>query len=294
MPKLVLEIKKLPTRQVSLCYPTSVAEPYTALSYCWGGEQPYQTTKARIDSGNFHLDWNRLPKTIQDAVRVTDELGIRFLWVDSLCIPQDDEDEKEKQIALMPQIYSKAALTIVASRAQRAEDGFLQDRDMSSMPNLVLMAKLPFHDSSPFHLHGSFLASPDSEVRKNQDSVYIAHWWPDDDREPLDFRGWTLQERYLSSRILEYSTMQVSFRCSSSNSDQDTCTDGWHVAASTGRPLLNTLNFQRLLKEHNPMEYEEAKEDFYDVVEAFTKRQLSLREDRILAISGIANSFQSL
>lgn len=295
MPKMVLEIRrKQPTGRdyhVSLCHPTSVSrlEPYTALSYCWGGQQPYQTTKARIDHGNWSLDWKRLPKTIQDAVRVTDELGFRFLWVDSLCIPQDDQEEKQEQIALMPQIYSYSTLTIVASRARRAEDGFLHDRDMASMPNLVVIAKMPF--CSP----PSFQAG-----EQNQDTVYLTCWGPDEEEEPLDSRGWALQERYLSSRILEFGTKQTSFYCSWLSSGPITWTDGWHVDESYQKSLPYTWNFQSLLiQEHNntkprPHLAHAAEDAFYEVVEAFTERDLSLRQDRILAISGIANHFRPL
>ncbi|ETI22815.1 hypothetical protein G647_06891 [Cladophialophora carrionii CBS 160.54] len=75
---------------------------YVALSYCWGKQrQSYETTKATLTSD---IDTTRLEKTIQDAIRYTRELGIKYLWVDCLCIVQDDEVDKKEVIGNMRQI----------------------------------------------------------------------------------------------------------------------------------------------------------------------------------------------
>lgn len=300
MPDMVLEIikdNKQTKYRVSLCCPNSVtpfvAEPYITLSYCWGGEQPYQTTNARIVSRDLTLNWDLLPKTIQDAIKVTKKLGYRFLWVDSLCIPQDDENEKQKQIAKMPQIYSKSTITLVASRAECATDGFLQERDLTKMPGLTLMAKLPFVNPA---LRNTSPKSPGHVTKTKKASIYIAHLdWRNVSYvfEPLDLRGWALQERYLSTRVLEYGTRQVSWRCAASASDQFGCTDGWHVDNSEDR-RLPAISIFRGINSHEAMQDSTLRRSFYDVVEAFTMRKLSICADRILAISGIANNFQAI
>ncbi|KAF2452143.1 hypothetical protein P171DRAFT_468493, partial [Karstenula rhodostoma CBS 690.94] len=97
-------------------------EPYLALSYCWGGDQPFKTTKMSLDKSNGTIDYHLLPRTLQDACKVTQKLGYSYLWVDSLCIIQDDEDEMQKEIANMKLIYGNAVLTIVASRAVSCSD----------------------------------------------------------------------------------------------------------------------------------------------------------------------------
>ncbi|KAI9763455.1 MAG: hypothetical protein M1839_006447 [Geoglossum umbratile] len=73
--------------------------PYTALSYCWGSLQhmTIKTTRATISEWTVDLPWSQLPRTIQDAVTVSHELGMQFLWVDALCIVQDDEQGVEKR-----------------------------------------------------------------------------------------------------------------------------------------------------------------------------------------------------
>lgn len=101
---------------------------YTVLSYCWGGVQGHKTTKARIKAHSEDLELDALPKTIQDAIEVTSQLGFSYIWIDSLCIVQDDGDELQKEIAKMSSVYRNAVVTITASGAASASDGFLQER----------------------------------------------------------------------------------------------------------------------------------------------------------------------
>jgi hypothetical protein len=64
---------------------------YIALSHCWGTEQNFTTTKATFDARMTEIAWNSLPKTYRDAIKVARRLHIRYIWVDSLCIIQDDK-----------------------------------------------------------------------------------------------------------------------------------------------------------------------------------------------------------
>jgi hypothetical protein len=64
-----------------------------------------------------------LPRTIRDALEVTLSIGYRFLWVDSLCIVQDDDEDRDLQIDMMDEIYSNATLTIAAGTGLRKSIG---------------------------------------------------------------------------------------------------------------------------------------------------------------------------
>ncbi|KAF4427738.1 hypothetical protein CGGC5_v004982 [Colletotrichum fructicola Nara gc5] len=101
---------------------------YVALSHCWGQHQPAKTTKATLGRYKSRLIWADLPKTFQDAITVTRALGIDFIWVDSLCIIQDDPDDWAKEASQMASIYRKAYITIAATSAAGGEEGFLYDR----------------------------------------------------------------------------------------------------------------------------------------------------------------------
>lgn len=127
-----------PTRLVDLGAPGSndpvrlangtTSEPYVALSYCWGGRQALLTTKQTLEEYHQRIPVSELAQTVQDAISLTRELGIRFLWVDCLCIVQDDKQDKSREIGKMRNVYANSYLTICAGRAQAAVDGFLRPR----------------------------------------------------------------------------------------------------------------------------------------------------------------------
>ena len=133
--------------------------------------------------------------------------GINYLWVDSLCIVQDNVNDVEQEIAHMAAIYEQAAFTISASRALTAQTGFLHDIDQASVID---------------HLFQIPYVGPDSTVGW----VYLAI--PKDGalESPLSTRGWALQERCLSPRILEYRPAQLRWICRSSSASH--CfANGW-------------------------------------------------------------------
>jgi len=99
--------------------------PYLALSYCWGGPQPIITIKSSIEKLKSGLAISTLPQTIKDAIEVTRWFGLRFLWIDSLCIIQDDIVDKESEIQNMGQIYKHSTITIAASASSTVTHGFL-------------------------------------------------------------------------------------------------------------------------------------------------------------------------
>ncbi|KAK1952066.1 HET-domain-containing protein, partial [Colletotrichum sublineola] len=103
---------------------------FAALSYCWGGNQTVKCETSTLAEFTQDIPFEKLPRTIQDAVEVCSQLGVQYIWVDALCIIQNEgNDEKILEIAKMPYIYGQASFTIMASRAETAWEGFLQDRE---------------------------------------------------------------------------------------------------------------------------------------------------------------------
>lgn len=149
MPKRVLKLQQngKDHYHIILYHPSSTS-PYIALSYCWGGDQPHKTLRDKVSAGDCVVNWQVLPRSIQDAIKVTIGLGYEYLWVDSLCIVQDDDKEKAQQIALMPKIYAKAVVAIVASRAQRVVDGFLHEIDTQLATEFCVKLLFKCPDSS--------------------------------------------------------------------------------------------------------------------------------------------------
>ena len=100
---------------------------YLILSYVWGGVNNVRLTTANRDSllqeGVFDTIWNMLPRTIQDAISIVERLNERFLWIDALCLVQNDEDDMRSGIDVMDLIYERAALTIIAASGDNANAG---------------------------------------------------------------------------------------------------------------------------------------------------------------------------
>ena len=124
----------LPSHQIYLidveesCLVLAAAESrYIALSYVWGGTAAIKTTKSNLiylrRPGSISADVDNLaiPKTIRDAIRLVLLLGERYLWVDSFCVIQDDQDTKQLYLNSMASIYANAYFTIVAAAGSHAD-----------------------------------------------------------------------------------------------------------------------------------------------------------------------------
>jgi hypothetical protein len=241
---------------------------YAALSYCWGVEQPQKTTKTNMKPYYTNIDHLSLPKTIQDAILATHKLGLSFLWVDSLCIIQDDDVDISSQMKIMGGIYRGAYLTISASIARSSNEGFLHSKtDMASQD--------PWHSISVRkgnQADGRLFLTPITFSRQpHVDS-------PLD--EPINERAWTLQESLLSSRVLYYGSRQVFWRChEKSFSDGGLNADYFHRDVCFEPGGLST--------DFNPTY------TWPTIVETYTKRTLTMPNDKLSAISAIAQEINN-
>ena len=156
---------------------------YVALSYVWGGvEQVMATTNIMgtlTRSGALQSEWKQIPRVVQDAITITAALGVRYLWVDSLCIVQDDVVRKHQQIAMMAEIFNRAKATFIACDGIDATSPLLPDK--SSFDPLLV----PSEPGSTF-----------GTAARNLREALLSHTRD----SPHARRGWTYQERFLSRR----------------------------------------------------------------------------------------------
>ncbi|KAF4632725.1 hypothetical protein G7Y89_g5397 [Cudoniella acicularis] len=168
---------------------------YIALSHCWGvipweERVRYITNNENIDARRKGIEFNTLPKTFQDAITVTRQLGKRFLWIDSLCIVQGDREEWEKESKLMETVFSRAYCTIAASSATDSTKGFLGNRPISKFVEVQNDAENRF-----------FVCEAIDNFRR------------DVEEGELSKRGWVLQERALARRTIHFTETQTYFEC---------------------------------------------------------------------------------
>jgi hypothetical protein len=205
------------------------ASGYAALSYCWGGDQKLKLTKDTYDQFHQNIRFESLPRTLQDAVIVASTFGIPYLWIDALCIIQDDEIDIGRELTAMAQVYLNASLTISASRAKSVEEGFLQPR-------------LPFKDSASVSF-GLTLLEP--ETRRivpiicfpaadliGYEATYaksgdMAHEGSPSD--PVISRAWCFQERALSNCLVEFGVLSTRVRINQERVPQISHSDSWKI-----------------------------------------------------------------
>lgn len=183
---------QLPTRliyvgtqdsDVCLRVSTGLRAQYLALSYCWGTAQTMVTNTSNLQAHLNSLVVSQLPTTIRDAIGVTRGLGFYYIWIDSLCIVQDDKHDVAVEISNMASIYSNSELTISAEDAVDCHDGLITPCDRDSQ--LQVLVRLPY--LSALEVRGHLNIMSDSP------RYCTGH---------IHSRSWTMQEHYLPNRIL--------------------------------------------------------------------------------------------
>jgi heterokaryon incompatibility protein (HET) len=225
--------------------------PYVALSHCWGKSKPLKTTKTTIFHHLEEIPESKLPQTFKDAVLVTRKLGMRYLWIDSLCIVQDDEIDWFKEAATMASVYSNAQLTVMGANSSSSEDSFLSSRE-----HQVIIKEETDQDDQQvsFYL-----------INTKYYSDSIIHAEHNVGSNPLFKRAWAVQERLLSRRKLIFCHDQVRWECNQLNASED------HQICE-GKPAQRNPNLSYWLA----------------AVQKFTACDITDENDVLPAMSGIA------
>lgn len=249
-------------------------EKYAALSYCWGGAQPLMLTTTTRDSYSQAIDEATLPHAIQDAITITRALSIRYLWVDAYCIIQDSREDKDAEISCIYSIFQNAHITIGASGSPSADAGFLSQE--SAPICWTIPIRLPNGKIGTMRL--SQVPKDDSKLENFKQ------------RQPIDFRAWTLEERLLSSRSLWFTNGHslLSWRCSTHRKGDLGMIENSKSNQFRG-PLVPQI--EDILCQGSPHTKDELYALWLKIVEEYSIRTLTRSEDKLRAISGIAKTF---
>ncbi|KAF2872192.1 heterokaryon incompatibility protein-domain-containing protein [Massariosphaeria phaeospora] len=251
-----VEYDAAPSR-IRLYEPNGMSGKYTALSYVWGKQNHYTTTKSSIDNHRQGIALDELPKTLQDAVTLTRKLGVQYLWVDALCIRQDDGPEWERESSKMADIYSNAYLTIAATGSEQATTGLFTQR---TLPDYVKFKYTM--DGVQGDIHAFLLQDALMPFSKGLLSD-----------EPLSKRGWALQERFLASRNLHFATDQLFYECSGHCVSEDGFKSQGHFYAVRDPKALE--------------EQYRGPSLWYHMLSFYYPRELTKSSDKLPALSGI-------
>ncbi|TFK34374.1 heterokaryon incompatibility protein-domain-containing protein [Crucibulum laeve] len=236
---------------------------YASLSYIWGGPQSFTTTHNIGEYINHGLDMQNIPRTIRDAVVAVHNFGIRYLWIDAFCILQDSVEDKNKQIGQMHRIYQNAYITLIAASAMKSSEGFLQDR-----PARVPDAHIPYRCSDG-QVGTVYLAN---ERVEGYDATRGYH----DELEPVNSRGWCFQERLLSPRCFIYASDTLKYHCQTET-------------VNIGNALCEPITGLRLPKDNDDATL--SRRAWLFMIWEYTRRDLTVPGDRLIAFGGIAEQF---
>jgi hypothetical protein len=128
---------------------------YACLSYVWGGSTTLKTVKDNLESllapNSLREHQNEVPRTIRDTIGLVEQLNIHYLWVDALCVVQDDLESKHTQIQAMAGIYANAYFTIIAASGWDADHGLRGIQGVTEPRQVSTFSKGDFQENlQPF------------------------------------------------------------------------------------------------------------------------------------------------
>lgn len=256
---------------------------YVALSYCWGSpEQARSQLKTERSSLPLRLsgiEKHKMTRALQDAIEICRALSIPYLWIDVLCIIQDDPIDWQRESALIGKLYSNAYLTICNLSPESCTQGFLE--------RPPAQIEIPFQSKIRPEIRGSFRLPPWGTATLNRTFYDHSKLQEDIYYSKLETRDWAFQERAMSRRILAFGRSRIHFICPEYYQTQ-------------GDEPVNTRSilFQTGHLEHSAGNSGKGM-DYYKfwyerVIPEYSTRSLTYKKDCFPALSGIAQYFASL
>ncbi|KJK64553.1 ANK ankyrin repeat protein [Aspergillus parasiticus SU-1] len=243
--------------------------PYIALSHRWDGQitAVASTTSENILPRLEELTIDTLPRNFVHAMEVTHLLKINYLWIDSLCILQDSKEDWNREAALMSEVYQNSECTISDQSGQTSSMGFFCSGDVQN-------------DSVEFRC-----SSQDGQSSKMVRAVKTQPSWVALLAQgPLQSRGWCLQERELSPRVLHYTPSQVLWECRAFKASE-----GWPARDISGELSEGYSGYNlRILDRIQAQDTHEIYTSWLNTVRDYASRSLTKYEDTFPALGGLA------
>jgi hypothetical protein len=279
LPKRLIDVGTSAGRQPRLVLSENLddqAITYTTLSYCWGNSR-FGTTKSTESLYRKAIPWEVIPLTLQDALTVTRSLQISYVWIDCLCIVQDDHQEWRTEASRMQDIYAGGSLTIAATDASDSSMGFLPRET----------ARLDGNSDNSLDTaeqeHKSFFSVTNSEdstvllVRMNSRDIRAAA-----QDSVLNTRGWVLQEMVLSHRTVHFMCSELYWQCRCEGRTE------------SGLVFDETSSGLGSLPVHSPSIQCPPNTIWWKWMESYSRRHFSFPNDRLPALAGIVQHYERI
>ncbi|KAE8365077.1 heterokaryon incompatibility protein-domain-containing protein [Aspergillus caelatus] len=280
LPTRVIDVGSLSTPPHLHVSGDSETGKWVALSYCGGADSSFTLNASSFDNLRSGLPLSDFPPTLQDAVLVTRALGVRYLWIDALCIFQDNTNELTAEASRTSHVYSNAVVTIAATSAETVNDGFLDKREPHF--NCSFPWRRQDHPESVkdgCRTYPVFFRNGRSPLNKD---------WPRDSRWATS--GWTLQEELLSKQVLYYTKREMIWQCRSGKATEP---EEEFTRDPTLFSKLKGLLAGSDSSEDSKRSMAAIYKAWYELLEEYTRRDLTSMDDPLPAIGAIAESFDT-
>ncbi|CZR53734.1 uncharacterized protein PAC_03614 [Phialocephala subalpina] len=253
-------------------YPMRLAKALLDSELLLGNAKFLTLTKETSDMLISGIEVTVLPQTFQDAIQTASILGIVYLWIDSLCIFQDDPQDWLQESSLMGNVYQNGYCNIAATKSSNSHESFLAEkspRTQAITPPCYIQSTWNDATNSCWHI--------DIWPRSASSEKYLSG--------PLLRRGWVVQERILSPRVLHFGSNQISWECYE------------HFACEAFPNGTHDFDMHKKSKhDHPPLaactEVWELMQQWPAIVLAFCRCDLTMPKDKLVALSGIAKTIQ--
>ncbi|KAK5988256.1 hypothetical protein PT974_12397 [Cladobotryum mycophilum] len=257
---------------------------YLTLSHCWGGANILKLLTKNLNNLKRAIPFSFLPKTFQDAIIITRQLGFQYLWIDSLCIMQDSPSDWRSESEIMGEIYAHSTCTVAALTARSSSEGCFSGRRATQEKQERSVARNPLAFrlcNLPHGLHAECSQRLQPALQIDRKSL------------PLQTRAWVVQERLLAPRTLYYGAWGLAWECV-------------ECSATEGKPFGEVSQFSpkasfleacvKASQADTPSEDKVASmyKMWLDVQASYTQCQLTFFDDRIIAVSSIIKKVESL
>lgn len=279
----LVSMKNYPRLQSAAANPFE--DRYAAISYCWGAkedaEKQLKTTRNTLQQHLSGIELQDMPQTIADAVKLCRAIGLRYLWVDALCIIQDDNDDWTRESFEMSNIYGNSFITLCVVTKTCCSAGFLDRQhnpktlriNFKSKVNPSLEGKLFLRMYKPAEKpavgHRAYLKN------KKYNEPEMPKWQRED--APWFQRGWTLQESHFSKRKLLIGDEMAYVW----HDDQIESMDGTRYDTTTRLSL--DLDARKSSQRSLLVQW-------YTLIIYYAQRSLSYERDRLPALSGLVKA----
>jgi hypothetical protein len=261
---------------------------YLTLSHRWGDYDAVKTKLSNLRDRSTSMPMNTLPKVFHDAVVTTRKLGVRFLWIDTLCIVQDDPLDWQLQASNMANIFRNSLMTIAAAADNCYEHGVFRERTSHRKRPCALDLRLSHRQKALFQKPGQLFAFGDRHEAVDAERPIGV----------LDTRAWILQEQLLSPRVLYFTADELFWDCVSINASESYPTgipDLVYNSQGHGRSYRhfkeavtsNKLNITSLSQV-------EIHKTWRQIVHAYSNRDISVETDRMIATAGIVSLMEKM